>query len=115
MNLKLLAETLQNSEIILLKALSKSKILDSHKRMSNVEFMRSAMYLNNKKLVRILKSERKVVTLLENGLEAAKKSLPELILADVLKKQSLTFRRGEKLLGSDKFRFAVGYLRAGNY
>lgn len=115
MNLKLIAETLQNSEIILLRALSKARVLDSHKRMSNVEFMRSAMYLNNKKLVRILKSERKVVTLLENGIEAAKKSLPELILADVLKKQSLTFKRGEKLLGPDKFRFAVGYLRSGNY
>ncbi len=115
MNLKLLAETLQNSEIILLKALSKSKVLDSHKKMTNVEFMRSAMYLNNKKLVRILKSERKVVTLLENGIEAAKKLLPELILANALKKENLTFKRGEKLLGKDKFRFAVGYLRSGKY
>ncbi len=116
MNLKLIAETLQNSEIILLKALSKSKILDSHKRMSNVEFMRSAMYLSNKKLVTILKSERKVVTLLENGIEAAKKSLPELILADVLKNKVLTFKKRRKnFLGPDKFRFAVGYLRSGNY
>ena len=115
MNLNLLAETLQNSEIILLKALSKSKVLDSHKKMSNVEFMRAAMYLNNKKLVRILKSEQKVVNLLENGIEAAKKSLPELILANALKKENLTFKRGEKLLGPDKFRFAVGYLRAGKY
>ncbi len=115
MNLKLLAETLQPAEVILLKALSKSKVLDSHNRMSNVAFMRAAMYLSNKKLVRILKSEKQVITLMENGIDAAKKFLPELILANALKKESLTFKRGEKLLGSDKFRFAIGYLRSGNY
>ena len=115
MNLKLLAETLQRSEIKLLKALSSSKVREAHKGISNVEFMRAAMYLQNKKLVRILKSERKVVRLMENGVEAVKKSLPELILTNVLRKENLTFKRGEKLLGPDKFRFAVGYLRAGKY
>ena len=110
MNLKLLAETLQRSEIKLLKALSSSKVRDAHKGISNVEFMRAAMYLQNKKLVRILKSERKVVRLMENGVEAVQKSLPELILTNVLRKENLTFKRGEKLLGPAKFRFSVGYL-----
>ena len=115
MDIKLLAETLQASEILLLEELNNKKIIDSHPKLSNVSFMRTSMYLDNKKLVQILRFEKKVVVLRENGLTALKHSLPELQLIANLRKENLSFSEAEKRIGSDRFRFATGYLKKHGY
>ena len=90
MTLKNVAESLQDSEIVILRALQKQDILGSHADLSQVEFMRSSMYLENKKLVEIIKSEKKVIVLGPNGKKALKEALPELQLLSLLRKEDLS-------------------------
>ena len=111
MNVNLLAESLQKNEIKLLKSFLGKKKISETEGLSQVEFMRSAMYLENKKLVVINKAEKKVVLLDENGKDALKNKLPEIQLLNLLKKQELTIPKINDKLGSEKAKFSIGYLK----
>ncbi len=110
-DLRKLAEMLQDSEITILKSLAKRELIDAHKDLTKSEFYRSAMYLENKKLVDIVRAEKKVVVLDRNGKNALDVGLPELRLLDMLRKENLILSEAEKRLGSDELRFAMGYCR----
>ena len=110
-NLSKLAEMLQDSEITILKSLAKRELVDTHKDLTKSEFYRSAMYLENKKLVDIIRAEKQVVVIDRNGKTALEVGLPELRLLELLRKESLSLSEAEKRLGSDELRFAMGYNR----
>jgi len=110
-DLRKLAEMLQDSEITILKSLAKRDFVDSHRDLSQSEFYRSAMYLENKKLADIVRSEKKVVVLDRNGKNALDAGLPELRLLEMLRKENLSLSEAEKRLGNDELRFAMGYCR----
>jgi len=110
-NLSKLAEMLQDSEITILKSLAKRVLVDAHKDLTKSEFHRSAMYLENKKLVDIIRAEKQVVILERNGKIALEGGLPELRLLEMLRKESLSLSDAEKRLGTDELRFAMGYCR----
>ena len=111
MNINLLAQSLQKNEITILNSFGRNNTISNVEGLSNVEFMRSAMYLENKKLVEIIKSEKKVVLLDKNGLDAYKNKLPEIVLIDLLKKQDLTIQKINQKLNPDRSKFAIGYLK----
>tara|TARA_B100001287_G_scaffold75866_1_gene63032 strand:+ start:5580 stop:7097 length:1518 start_codon:yes stop_codon:yes gene_type:complete len=111
MNINLLAQSLQKNEITILNSFGRNNTISNVESLSNVEFMRSAMYLENKKLVEIIKSEKKVVLLDKNGLDAYKNKLPEIVLIDLLKKQDLTIQKINQKLNPDRSKFAIGYLK----
>jgi len=110
-DLRKIAEMLQDSEIIILKSLAKKDFVDSHRDLSQSAFYRSAMYLENKKLVDIIRSEKQVVTIDRNGKTALEVGLPELRLLEILRKEELSLDEAEKRLGGDELRFAMGYCR----
>ena len=76
-NLSKLAEMLQDSEIIILKSLAKRELVDAHKDLTKSEFYRSAMYLENKKLVDIIRAEKQVLVLDRNGKTPFELGIPE--------------------------------------
>ncbi len=110
-DLRKLAEMLQDSEITILKSLAKRDFVDAHRDLSQSEFYRSAMYLENKKLADIIRSEKQVVVLDKNGKSALEAGLPELRLLEMLRKENLTLNEAEKRIGGDELRFAMGYCR----
>ena len=110
-NLSKLAEMLQDSEITILKSLVKRELIDAHKDLTKSEFYRSAMYLENKNLVDIIRAEKQVVILDITGKNALDVGLPELRLLEMLRKESLSLSEAEKRLGSDELRFSMGYCR----
>ena len=75
-NLSKLAEMLQDSEITILKSLVKRELIDAHKDLTKSEFYRSAMYLENKNLVDIIRAEKQVVILDITGKNALDVGLP---------------------------------------
>jgi len=61
MDLKKIAETLQDAEIAILKGFGKShlEIMQNLKGLSKVEFMRAGMWLQNKGLIETKKNRKK--------------------------------------------------------
>ncbi len=112
-----LSAQLQDNEIEVLKSLQRSKTgqLESMDGMSQIEFLRAGMWLENKKLVEKEKKTIRVVALDKSGKKYAKELLPELRLLPLLKKKSMILEKAERHFSKDEIRFAIGYLKQKGY
>ncbi len=113
MDLKKIAETLQDAEIVVLRGFGKShlEIIEGLKGLSKVEFMRAGMWLENKGLIETKRLARKVVVLDRHGKKYIKTTLPELKLLNLIKKQDLSVEELSQKLSKDELHFAIGYLK----
>lgn len=113
MDLKKLAETLQDAEIAILKGFGKThiEIMNNLKGLSKVEFMRAGMWLQNKGLIETKKTAKKIVTLDTHGKKYAKTMLPELKLLNLIQKQDMSIEELQQKMPKDELRFAIGYLK----
>lgn len=113
MDLRKLADTLQDAEIAILKGFGKThlEIMQQLNGLPKVEFMRAGMWLQNKGLIETKKTGRRVVILDKYGKRYASETLPELKLLNLIKKQDLSIEELSQKLSKDELHFAIGYLK----
>ena len=88
--------------------------LEEKTGLENIQIMRGAQWLSNKKLILIKEQKKEFVSLTERGEETAKKGLPELRFLENLKKiNNQTFGDIKKNAALDKNEFnkALGFCR----
>ncbi len=110
-DVKKIAEMLQDKEITLLKALYKNNSLSSLKGLSQIEFVRAGMWLENKGLVKTKKTKTRYVVLDEFGKKYLKTGLPELQLLSFIKKKNIAINDLKKHFASDEATFILGYVK----
>jgi len=109
-----LAEQLQPKEIKVLKQLNNVKSLGADSiaiaaKLSAVEVGRSAMYLENKKLIKQTKTKTKLVELDRLGKQYAKSELPEFKFLELVSAAPKTLEQLKKSLGADEVKFSLGH------
>ena len=109
-----LAEQLQNTEIKVLRKLRKNKslyvdALASATKLKQVEVGRSAMYLENKRLIKQTKTKTKFIELDCLGKQYAKSELPEFKFLKLVSKSPKTLEQLKKSLGADEVKFSLGH------
>ena len=111
LNYKKVAEMLQDNEIKVLKALSSKKHLSELTGMSQIEFIRAGMWLENKGLISISRQKKAVITLDVLGQKYYTEKLPEIRLLAVLQKGKKSLAELSKHFPKDELTFAFGYLK----
>ncbi len=113
--IKKVAEMLQDNEIKVLKNLYTKKLAFELDGLSQIEFIRAGMWLENKGLVTQKKKKEKYLVLDELGKKYVKEKLPEFRLIEILKKHSISIKELKEKFESDEATFALGYVKKKNW
>jgi len=118
MDIKKVAESLSENEVLVLRNLKSKQIsaleLQQSTKLSQVEIVRALQWLDNKKLISLKKQEQEVIDLGKYGKEYMKKGLPERnLIQHLVKLKAIRFEDAEKKIGlsKDEFQAALGVLK----
>src|SRR3989344_274736 len=118
-DLKKMAESLSEGEVLVLKSLVEKKKassaeLEKAAKLSQVEVVRALQWLDNKRLIKLKREEKEVAILGEYGQKYQKEGLPERkLLAFILKNKAVNFSDAQKRSGlsGEEFSAALGALK----
>jgi len=118
MDIKKVAESLSENEVLVLRNLKSKQIsaleLQQSTKLSQVEIVRALQWLDNKKLILLKKQEQEVIDLGKYGKEYLKKGLPERnLIQHLVKLKAIRFEDAERKIGlsKDEFQAALGVLK----
>ena len=117
MDIKKLAESLSENEILVLKNLkAKATALELEQltKLSQVEVIRALQWLDNKGLISLKKEEKEIIELGKYGKEYLQKGLPERnLLKHLLKLKAIRFEDAKKRIGfsEEELQASLGALK----
>lgn len=116
MDIKNIVESLSPNERKILPHLEEKSISEISKKsnIDKVSVIRALEYLQNKKIVSLVRTKKKIVEIGINGALYKKKGLPERRLLNILgEKRILSLQESQKLSGlnNDEFRASLGALK----